>query len=336
MEKILGPLMPSTRTFSNEPPKGWIGKDRLLAEIGISDRRLAEWAPHLGLRTCLVSRGRNGIEAYYPPDSVGMIKRLLELRAQSPRDMDRSLWQLWLEGEDVDITAWAKKHLARGLRELGRRRSSGYSLMLKRVRRPTHRVALVSYAHLAATDRAGPGRETSLLNADPPIWDLALKIAGLPSNARPPSGEQKNIEHSYSFSHLYRLLSSATGDEIQQARRDWQMLARWVEAAGTIDWNSVGPDLELKIRTLEGARPDPPSWRARKAQRQRQSPPDLVQSLVAFWPELAARAAVLPLLIGFRRSPILDQIITRAAATTDWEFDRLPRRPSPTTPGNSL
>ena len=170
-----------------------------------------------------------------------------------------------------------------------------------------------------------------MFNADPPMWDILLKLAGLPRNAALPSGELKNIEQRYSVANLYRVLETATDDEVEQARRDWQMFARWAEAAGTIDWNVVGPALDVKIRSLTGAPPDPPSWRARRAQRRRPSrPPPIVQFFIAFWPELSGRATILPMLLDLRRSPIWGPFITMAAATIDLQLERLPRRASTT------
>jgi hypothetical protein len=320
-------LMPKLRTFARAPPNGWISRDRLLAETGIGERRFADWAARLGLRTCLVSRGREGIKSYYPSEGVVTLKRLLELSADLPRKFDESLWCLWLEDPEVDIRPWAKKHLASGLKKLGQRGSSGFRFMRNRVRSPMHRSALSHYADLAAAGRAGPDREASIHNADPPILRLMLNIGGLPSNAGPPSGELKKVEHTYEFSRLVEILESATDDELTQARRDWQALARWADAAQTVDWNAVTPDVTARMKSLTGARPDPPSWRARKAQRQRpMPPPDLVRFLVAFWPELAARAAILPLLIHLRRSPTLNAVITQAVAMVDLWFKSLPRQ----------
>ena len=227
----------------------------------------------------------------------------------------------------MDIRAWAREHLASGLKKLGRCRSSGSRLIRDRVRGPMHRTALSDYAHLAAAGRAGPSRDASMHNADPPIFDFVLRIGGLSRNAKLPSGELKRIEHTYEFSSLDRILEVATDDELTQARRDWQALARWVDAAQTVDWNAVSPDVSVRIKSLTGARPDPPSWRARKAQRQRPlPPPDPVRFLMAFWPELAARAAVLPLLIHLRRSPTLNEVITQAVAMVDLGLNGLPRR----------
>jgi hypothetical protein len=319
--------MPKPRTFASAPPNGWISRDRLLVETGIDERRLAGWAEQLGLKTCLVSRGWGGFESYYPAESVGTIRRVLELSTGSPRNWDDWLWRLWLEDHEFDIRAWARKHLAIGLKKLGRRRSSGSRLIRNRVRNPMHRSALSHYADLAAAGRAGPARDASMHNADPPILDLVLRMGGLPGNAGPPSGELKNVEHTYEFSCLDRILETASDDELTQARRDWQTLASWVDAAQTVDWNAVSPDVSLRIRSLTGAPPDPPSWRARKAQRQRpMPPPDLVRFLMDFWPELAARAAILPLLIHLRRSPTLNGVITEAVAMVDLGFKSLPRR----------
>ena len=131
MEKIWTLFMPKPRTFVSAPPNGWISRERLLVETGIGERRLADWGPRLGLRTCLVSHGRGGMESYYPPDSIRTVKHFLELSANTPRDTDERLWRLWLEEENVDIIAWAKKHLDSGLIELGRGRSDSVRALAK-------------------------------------------------------------------------------------------------------------------------------------------------------------------------------------------------------------
>ena len=49
-----------------------------------------------------------------------------------------------------------------------------------------------------------------------------------PGNAGPPSGALKNVEHTYEFSSLDRILENATDEELAQARRDWQVwLGGW-------------------------------------------------------------------------------------------------------------
>ena len=69
----------------------------------------------------------------YQPGSIRTVKHFLEVSANMPRDTDECLWRLWLEAENVDIVAWAKRHLASGLKELGQRRSEGGRLLQNRV-----------------------------------------------------------------------------------------------------------------------------------------------------------------------------------------------------------
>jgi hypothetical protein len=116
MELLSEPPVPRPRTFVNAPPTGWIPKQQLLDESEIDEGIFADWAPKLGLRTCLVSRGRPGVTSYYALAAVATLKRLADLSQHPPRNMDRWLWQLWLEGHDVDVCAWAGKNLANGLK----------------------------------------------------------------------------------------------------------------------------------------------------------------------------------------------------------------------------
>jgi hypothetical protein len=322
------------RKFVKAPPKGWITKKTLLADTGVDERVFDGWVEKLGLETCLVSRGKTGITSYYPPKTIRTIQRLSELRVSSRRNIDEWIWQLWLEEHDVDICAWANRHLADGLKRLGRGQSKGYRFIFDRVRSPTDRAALENYAGLAAAGLAGVtaqastnAEQASIYNAEPPIFDAMLKVAGLPLNARLPGGELRNIESRASTAYLGHVLDAATSEEVAQARRDWQMIAGWIRAAEAVDWSLVAPDIDRKIRTLTGARPDPPSVQARKAQRSRPVlPPGLVQWLLAFGNELAVRAAVLPLLIDLRRSPALSEAISTAAAMIELELEKLPRK----------
>jgi hypothetical protein len=200
--------------------------------------------------------------------------------------------------------------------------------MLKRIRSQMNRGGLDRYAEMAVAGGAALGQEVSIHYADPPLFDSLLKLAGLPGNAKLPKGELKNMERWFSFAHLRGVLDTSTEEEIEQARRDWQMLARWVHASKTVNWVAVAPEIERKLKSLTGASPDPPSIQARKAQRRRPVPPPIIiQALLAFWDELAARAAVLPFLIHLRRTSWIDCVISIAAAMVDWEFERLPRLP---------
>lgn len=322
--------MPRPRRFTSAPPKGWITKQQLLTEAELGERTFDGWAEKLGLRTRLVSHGRGGITSYYPPGTVATLKRLDHLSANSKGNMDDWIWQLWLEGQDVDISAWASMHLADGLKRLGRRSTKAYRFIFDRILKPLNRTALYTYANVAASGGAGPDRKTSLHNAEPPIFDLLLKVAGLPDNAMPPSGELKKVEHRFSRTHLIAVLGDATEQEREQARRDWQMLARWIDAIKDVDWDNIRPEMDAKLRLLMGARAEPQSIIERKTRHRRPlKPPVIIQTFRTLVWSLAARAALLPFLIELRRSPFLDFVISAGAVMFEIELDKLPRKSVP-------
>lgn len=319
--------MRRSRKFVKAPPKGWITKQKLLSKTGVEERVFDGWAEKLGLKTALVSRGKNGTTSYYPPETIATIRRLCELRVSSRRNIHEWIWRLWLEEHDVDICAWANKHVADSWHKLSKGQSKAYRFIFHRVRSPSDRDDLKTYAQLAIAGQAGVAKAASIFNADPPIFDSVLKIAGLPLNAKLPQGELRNIESRWSKDHLCQVLDTATSEEVAQARRDWQAIARWTTALEAIDWGLVAPEIDQKIRSLTGARADAPSIQARKTQRSRPLPPPmLVESLLVFGKDLVARAAVLPLLIDARRSPRLNSVISLAAAVVEFELEKLPRK----------
>jgi hypothetical protein len=131
--------MPRPRKFVKAPPKGWIAKEKLLDETVVDERVFDDWVDKLGLKNCLVSRGKGRITSYYPPDTSGTIRRILELRVSARRNIDEWIWHLWDEEHDVDTCAWARRHLANGLKKLGRRQPGAFKFIFDRVRSPTDR-----------------------------------------------------------------------------------------------------------------------------------------------------------------------------------------------------
>src|SRR5438046_842692 len=100
-------------------PTDWISEAKLAAVIGVGaedrskfHRNLLNWRHH-GLLPqfydgLLVPQVRPlepgpGNEAVYPPITLSMVRRIDELRRESPRDIDDWLWTLWLERYPVDI-----------------------------------------------------------------------------------------------------------------------------------------------------------------------------------------------------------------------------------------
>jgi hypothetical protein len=111
-----------------EVPAGWFSETDLRAAIGVADedrktfhRNLVNWREH-GLLPRLYDghtvpfieyRGVGiGNEAWYPPITIEMVGRINELRSRGG-DMDRWLWQLWLDGYPIDIIGWCRTRLAR-------------------------------------------------------------------------------------------------------------------------------------------------------------------------------------------------------------------------------
>jgi hypothetical protein len=315
-----------------EPPKGWITLQELCARTGASERNLSEWRRRgLGVPEPLpISLGRRGTVSYYPVETVRLIDRLNELRQQT-RDVDKWLWQLWLDGFRVNIRLWAKKHLD----NLQKRLDGGVDA--KSLRSPTGR-------HLANRVRRATDREefiqawlgvaaelVQLVNlyatAEPPIFDIMLKVIGLPSNVRPPDSglrrELRNVD--LSFGGLSKtIIGDASDEDFEQARRDWQVIAGFIQSAGKVDWSATAAGWETRIKSLAGASPDPPSIRARKAQRVRlQRPPEVINVLWALWHEPVGRAAMLAALLAFRRSQHFSQFISEVLAGADSLFERL-------------
>jgi hypothetical protein len=107
-------------------PVGWISEARLRAATGTADedrktfhRNFVNWRQH-----GLLPRSYDGHtvpfslplgfaignEAYHPPITIEMVGRINELR-QRGGDMDKWLWQLWLDGYPIDIIEWCRKRL---------------------------------------------------------------------------------------------------------------------------------------------------------------------------------------------------------------------------------
>jgi hypothetical protein len=273
-----------------------------------------------------------GSASYYPLEIVRLIERLNELRSEV-RDADKWLWQLWLDGFNAEVCSWAKRHLDSlqkgldgGVDAKSLRSPTGRQLS-NRVRRAPDRDEFISAWRALA---AGIGQLVSLFaTAEPPIFDMMLKVTGLPSRMKPPDHNQRrelsNID--LSVEGLRKtLITNASNEDFEQARRDWRLIDGFIKASKTIDWTVATPSWEARIRSLAGAPADPPSVRDRKAQRVRPLPPPqfiiLMRSLLH---ESIGRAVMLVALMAIRRSPYYSNVVSVALAGTGLWFDGLPR-----------
>jgi len=121
------------------------------------------------------------------------------------------------------------------------------------------------------------------------------------------------------------VLTKATEDEAEQAHRDWQAIERIVAAAERVDWDTVMPVVEPAIAKITGSPSDPPSWKARKARRQRPRRPDIVKRLLELWGDFDHRAALLAFLIGARRDEATSKRITELLVLVERALSLFPR-----------
>jgi hypothetical protein len=314
------------------PPEGWISLQELRARTGVSERNLSEWRRRgLGVPAPqLTSQGKRGTVSYYPIETVPLVERLNELRQQD-RDADKWLWQLWLDGFNVDIRSWAyghlddlQKKLSGGADATSLRSPVGRQLS-NRVRRSSDRDEFIR-GWLAVA--AGAAQLVGVYaTVEPPSFDLSLKVSGLPSNVRSPDSnlrrELRKID--LSFSCLSEtVISDASDEDFEQARRDWRVIASLIKAAEMTDWSAAAAAWDARIKSLAGQRPDPPSIRARKAHRVRPlRPPEIVTVLRFLWHEAVARAVMLAALLAFRRSPQFSKFLSEMLAGAESLFERL-------------
>jgi hypothetical protein len=334
-----GPTMPS------QVPDDWISEAEVIEATKASARNLAQWRARgtvVGKRRSL-GRGKGTTACFYPPDTVSLIRRLYELQRLT-RNVDRWVWQLWREGFSTDVRKWALKRL-RGERKVVERagpagvakaalqaaKTRPDSLtdkfkpvrrILGRIRKPADREALFSWVGAAL---AGYEQQASIHNAEPPIFDIALKGMGIPRGAVPPPKVELDLDR-LSLRWFHQTLVTANHEELEQARRDWQGIARLTEALEIADWSATGPELGAKIEELTKSRPEPPSKRQRKARRRRPyAKPAVVDHFVSGLSDYNNRSYLLAAFIGIRRSSRENSTaLTQAIALAEALVSRLP------------
>jgi hypothetical protein len=323
-------------------PDNWISEAEVIAATRVSSRNLAQWRAHgivIGKRRFL---GRSGgtTPCFYPPDTVSLIQRLYELR-RTVRDADRWVWQLWLEGFSTDVRKWAIQRLRGDLKlvedvgpdgvaegALGAAKAKppgrfgAVRGFFNRVRKPADRLALFSWVAAAF---AGYEQQASIHTAEPPIFDIILKGMGIPrSTLAPPKVDLDRMP----VCLFHQTLVIASHHELEQARRDWQAIARLIEALESTDWGVGGCELDAKIEALTKSRPEPPSKRQRKARRRRPyARPPIVDLVLEGLLEPKMRPYLLALFVGIRCSSRENSnAFTQAIALAESLISRLPQR----------
>jgi hypothetical protein len=309
-------------SVSTPIPRGWISLDRLLAETGVSKETLNNLRQRYRYaipRPLVVPLATDrGAASFYPPETAPIIHRLNELRPENPNP-DECLWRLWLEGHPVDIRGWASERTEQlgqwaaethaGGNNAGdtlRRAALAFVRFLNgRVRSVERLSDLLDWALSAAAGDDAAGRDLSEPGG-PPIRHTLAQAAGMPAPASLPSPvEAALIMVQVELMDLQRqtgIARNATDEEVEWARQQLRAADRIIAAMKMVDWNSAWSTIEPSVPR---AKPEPPSWRARKAQRKRPlRAPAFARVALKTWRRFDGRAWVFTALIDLgRRGP---------------------------------
>lgn len=333
-----GPRTAIRGSVSTPIPRGWITLDYLLAETGIGKdtlNNLRQRYRYVIPRSLVVplTAGRGGA-AFYPPETASIICRLNELRRESPNP-DDCLWRLWLEGHPVDFWGWAVNRLETAANRLDqiypylnmaiRAVAAALVPFFKgRVRQVEQLADLADWALSAAAGE--PDASRSLEDAEgPPVFDTFRKAGGLPVTAAFPRPEAALIEL-LSLRRLAEIAAEMKEEQAEQARRDCQAIDCLFATVASVDWNAARPGIDPNVAKVAGAKPEPPSWQARRAQRTRALPPPAILRLLSgLWRSNDFRAMIFALSVGVRRFPGYSQNISELLALAEWALSLFPR-----------
>ena len=317
------------------PPPGWIPLAQVLAETGIDEHTLNNWRSRFLIPRPFTAAKQRGAISYYRPETVAVIRRIKELRWDKYRGASL-LWRLWLEGHPVEMRGWAVKRFnalaAKSIRNyppksdvLGRS-ARGLSKDTSRRVRNVERLSDLVDAILAIAAGNDEGVTASMI-------ETLFKLVGLPIKSAKASEIAGKIKPSdleiLSVSFRTEVFSTANDDEIEQARRDFQIIDGFFPKAQKVDWSAAEAIIRATIDHLTGTtKPEPPSWQARKSRRTRPThPAPFIKRLAAEWRDYDLRAVLLVSLVTIRRYPDrmmgLGESLTRMLAILDFVLSAL-------------
>jgi hypothetical protein len=297
-----------------------ISEQELLDATGIdhhSLRRVRKW---LFIKPVRSFPGRGSV-SYYPKIAVPMIRRFSELRHETLKIND-CVWRLWIEGFPIPIREWALGRLrpfetaiavaASGDIEKIRKDTIPASSTKPARTNPAYPIhgrlgsnAAYSMLHWAFDIMAGLTPAKSLHDPASPSFDAVKKAGGLTGENWDPPDLELDIE-SLSVSRLCEIVRGVGAAELEQARRDWAMIAQLIDVSGATDWRGVRK--ALHVERTSSAQPIAP-----------------VDFLIALWHDPDARAGLLAGLIHFRRSPDHSHRISEVLALAGFALARFPR-----------
>ena len=238
-----------------------------------------------------------------------MLNRLIDSR-------QKKLWDRWLDPADypVDIRRCVLERLAFVEEVLFKAREVGFTIrpgteaailrksplprLMDRVRGANSRKAALDWMLKWFFDNQRPNLFSATPQTIPEqsFFDLLLKLIGFPANTPVLRGKVTDRGAPYWIARLQRIVRLARDREIAQARRDWRVIVRIMNAAEAVDWSRAVPP------SLISPKPEPPSWVARKAKRCRPlPPPPIVEVFFLCWRNLDARTGAFCVLLIMRR-----------------------------------
>lgn len=320
-----------------EVPAGWISETELRAAAGVADeekktfhRNLVNWREngllprfYDGHQVPFVDYGGVGIgnEAWHPPITIEMVRRIDELRQRGT--MDHWLWQLWLDGYPIDIIAWCRTRLARLLPLIS---EDVKDLVKKDGKDPVEKDGkdlipkdakdLVDFATRKPEKRSDPRRSFYRRLMARGWLGLMTWTVHIVIGRRPP--ESIFDPHSPLQSALARIFG--TGIETSTIRAG-------LDGSG-IEEHSVARLLavlneDIAAGELHKVRED--CWVLSHSDKARR-PVGIARILAAMWSSLTCRAGLLPALILLHRSPdhqdtLLDVAKRHSSSPTAHQFE---------------
>jgi len=306
----------------------FISEQELRDATGIdrhSLRRVRKWL-FLDFDRKFPGRGTGGSVTYYPRSALPTICRFRELRRET-RKIDECVWRLWIEGFPIDILKWALARLAPNEALIATAAGDDIENVRKQIIEASSVKPSRTNAGYPIHGRLGSNAANSLLywaidiiagltpaksldDPSSPPFDALKKAGGLIGDWPPPDPEL-SVE-SLSIPHLCEILRNASTDEVDQARRDWAMIAQLVDGSGAIDWRSIRK--ALHVERTSSAQPIAPA-----------------DFLIALWHDFDARAVLLAGLIHVRScSPDHSHKLSEILALAQWALAQFSQHTEPT------
>jgi hypothetical protein len=303
-----------------------------------------------------LGRGR-GSASYCPPGTDVLFARLRE-PGRATQDRDALIWDLWLDPTDypVNMRRWVLNRFDRFLDLLRAPEAPEIVAALKNQEKATALIGALPRRHpvrvilgnlkdasalatlcswaLDLADDRDPA--VSLYDPQSAVLAALLKGFGLPRNFCPAPDKQINPEM-LSLAYLGEFVKKAregTADageeELSKVRPDCRAIAALADAAEAVDWNAVSRALDKDAAFLALTSTEPPSYRARRAerhaQRKNQLQPKIIRTLLAIWNNFDCRAALVLGLVYIHCSPDHAKSLSEILALSHLALMQFPRR----------